>query len=77
MARRLELIVLGDEVARLFHKRVDPAFIDQQALAVFEVRPNAAIAPERVIGLEFIDLLQQNLVTCNDGLIFMTFHQRA
>lgn len=69
--------VLGNQVAGFFHEAVDPFFIDRDALPVLEIAPDAPVIPERVIDLELFDLLEQRVVTSNNGLRFLPFHKSS
>jgi len=53
----------GDDQSVLFHQPLDTLLVDRYSLAALQVRPDPAVAPERVVGLDFFDLFQDYRLT--------------
>ena len=51
----------------LFHDAVDALLVDWEILPVFEIGPDAPVAPERVLGLQVVDALKQWFISFVDG----------
>lgn len=58
----------SDDKILFFHKAIDTFFIHRYALTVFQVRPDPPVAPEGMVGLYFLDLRKQYLVTFYNAL---------
>lgn len=57
-----------------FHNTVYAFSVNRNAMAVFEVSPDAAIATEGMIVFDFGNLAEQRLVSLDNRKRFFTFH---
>ena len=61
-AARLKVHIRGNHKLVFFHKPVYAFLVNRDVLAILKIRPDSPVAPERMIGFDFLDFSKKRLI---------------